>query len=1297
MLYARKRLTALFAAATLVLLVGVLFVPMAFAATPAPVYMGEASDAQAPTVSHRLIVELNSAPLAVWSQSELSAQSAGGKLDVNSPAAQSYVAQLQSEQESFINSMQANLPDAQVSAYINELGQPEANQYQITFNGMAVDPGNMSTKAATEALMRIPGVKGVYPDYARYPMLYTSTLLINAPAIWDTVGGQEMGGKGVKVASMDGGVHHEAAMFNGDGWSYPAGYPINGYGLTSNNNGKIIVSRAYFRSWDPPSEGDQNPWPGTQGTPHGNHTAGIAAGDVVTNVDYYGATIDKMSGVAPGAWIMSYRVFYNSVTNNGSFYNAEGIAALEDIVRDGADVVNNSWGGGPSSVGGVFDPLDQALINASKAGIFVSMSAGNAGPNYGTGDHPSPDYIDVAASSTGGTYAAGRFSVSAPTPVDGGLKNLSYANSTFGAAIPAGQAFTYDYLAAANVGNGSNFEGCSAFPAGTFTGKAAVISRGVCEFGVKVLNAEQAGAVFVVVYNHAAGGEALTNMGPGVVGNQVTIPSIFIGRTNGLAVVNWQTTYPATAQFTMDTTAFQAGNTPDVIASFSSRGPGVGEVLKPDIAAPGVNIMSQGYGPGTGEEVHLGFGQVSGTSMASPHVAGAAALIRQVYPTWSNADIKSAMMSTSKYMDIFNYNGTPAQPLDMGAGRIDLTNVLDPGVLLDPPSVSFGQVVTGTTKTVNVNVTNIASASETYTLTTLYTGNGFDSLTTMAGVTVSPTVVTLAPGASAVVAVTIDPAATMGLGHAQGFIIMEGSSHNAHMPVWGRVTPGLNATAPVLLIDNDFSDLLGYSDYAGYYAYALLDAGIPFDYYNADVRYNRASSLPDVAVLTQYRAIVVFTGDHYQANGTFTVATPLTAADEDKLTEYANQGGVIIAMGQDIASALASDSTDNGTFFYSAILGGNWLQDSVSGGNLPSRPVVSYIGAPAVLKGASLDLSEVMVDGDMMAGSVALLGSNEVPPVTTVMSGTADLEYTISTGNLDFSVTVNVSNPVTITASHIHSATAGVNGGVLYTLFSTPTYVTDSLTFTGSVVISPNLATIASGGAYINVHTSDYSGGEVRGQTSLTTVQVPDGAANQYYVDELYHLPDTRAENPAQLAPGYMPLFTYPSASNMDQGIVAMAHRQQPSLENPGTAYKGRSVYTTFGLEGVNDSESTISRSQLLSAFLFWGMDEPTVVISDVTPVNGSALTMLQANIANGVSYRWDFGDGSPILGPLVSPVAGHTYAACGDYTVRVEAANTWGNVAVASKVVSVTNCVGDMLYPNKTFLPSVFTDLGPW
>ena len=139
---------------------------------------------------------------------------------------------------------------------------------------------------------------------------------------------------------MDGGVHHLSPMFDGTGYSYPAGFPK---GFTSNTNGKIIASRVYFRTWDPPSAGDENPWPGTQGTPHGTHTASTAAGGEV-QASFAGAPPVTISGVAPKAYVMSYRVFYNSITNDGSFYNTEGIKALEDIVMDGADVLNNSLG-----------------------------------------------------------------------------------------------------------------------------------------------------------------------------------------------------------------------------------------------------------------------------------------------------------------------------------------------------------------------------------------------------------------------------------------------------------------------------------------------------------------------------------------------------------------------------------------------------------------------------------------------------------------------------------------------------------------------------------------------------------------------------------------------------------------------------------------------------------------------------------------------------------------------------------------------------------------------------------------
>jgi len=1107
--------------------------------------------------SHRLIVQLSSPALA-----ELNgfSRAANGRLNTSSTEAQAYIAQLQAEQAAFVSEMAKSLPEAAVATYINESGQAIEATYQVVFNGVAVDPGAVSTVEARRVLSALPGVKAVFLDFAHEPDLYASLPLINAPAIWAEVGGQANAGAGIKFASMDGGLHHAAPMFDGTGWSYPVGWPVNGIGDAANNNGKIIASRAYFRAWDPPSLGDENTWPGTQGTSHGTHTGSTAVGDAVT-ANYLGLD-ENISGVAPGAWAMSYRVFYNSVTNDGSFYDVEGIAALEDIVMDGADVVNNSWGGGPGSIGGEFDPIDSALLNTYNAGVFVSMSAGNAGPGLGTGDHPSPEYINVAASTTDGTLASGRLNIILPEPISPTLQGMSYAGASFGAPLPVGTVISYSYVTALSV-NPANFEGCNPWPAGAFTGKAVIISRGTCEFGVKVLNAEQAGAEFVVVHNNATGGDALVNMGPGVVGNQVTIPSIFVGYTDGQGIVNWYTTYGAPSTLEVDTQAFQAGNIPDRIIGFSSRGPSAAMTLKPDIAAPGVNILAQGYDPiATGEARHLGFGQASGTSMASPHVAGSAVILRQIHPDWTNAEIKSALMSTSKFMDIYNFDGTPAQPLDMGAGRLDLANASDPGVILDPPSVSFGLVAADGSGMVDVTVTSVATQTETYDLSTLYTGNGFaiTQTTTLPGFTVMPISITLAPGESTTISVAFDAATSQGTGDNQGYILLEGDNgHSAHMPAWARVLAAPTG-ADVLILQNDASYTLGAPDYLDYYTMTLESLAVSYDIYNADMYYANDITIPSLAELAQYKAIIYFTGDNYQPDGTFTVSTPLTALDMDILNEYANSGGVVFAMGQDLASVWNSTTTNNASFLYASTLGGEYLQDSVSDGDLPTLPVIPAASAPQALAGVRLDLS------DNVAG---------------------------------------------------------------------------------------------------------------------------DGAANQYYVDEIVSDPNLQPDGQDGKAYPYAPLLYYPGPFNVEDGTVAMAHREQPNLEKPGISYYGRSIYTTFGLEGVNDLPGFTTRAELLAAFMDWAMDEPAATIIDTTGTYSTS-TMLTtfavdftSNITGttGVSYRWDFGDGSPYTNAYTSDVASHAYAVCGNYTVRVEVTDSLGNAVVSSKVVPVTNCATHVLY----------------
>jgi len=1118
-------------------------------------------DSQAVSVSHRLIVELEAPPASVWARSSTSAKSSPNQLNLQTAAVQKYITQLKAEQRAFLMNLQQALPGATLSSYVNEQGRSVPETYQIVLNGMAIDPGKMDREEARKLLLALPGVKAVYLDYAHYPSLYTSTLLINAPTVWNdpAIGGRVQGGAGIKVASMDGGLHKDAPMFSGEGFTYPAGFPEGGLGYSSNNNGKIIASRVYFRSWDPPVPGDENPWPGEGGTPHGCHTAGIAAGNIVT-ATFGGVDFPMMSGVAPAAWLMSYRVFYNSVSGDMAFYTAEGIAALEDIVRDGADVLNNSWGAGPTSIGGQFDALDSALINAAKAGVFISLSAGNNG-GRGTTDHPSPDYICVAASTSGGTLVLGKLSITAPTPVSATLEDIPFIPANFGPMPIPGQVITYP-LALAEEVDPSNITGCSAWSGTPFSGKAVLIKRGDCYFSDKVRYAQEAGAEMVIIYNHS--GDSLIHMACGDDCEDITIPSIFIGLSHGEALIQWYKDHGTASTICLDMHAHQIGNKPDVIASFSSRGPGVGNVLKPDITAPGVNILSQGYAPGAvGEDRYLEYGQASGTSMASPFVAGAAALLRQIHPDWPNAYIKSALMSTSKFMDIYNSDGSPAQPLDMGAGRLDLSRAVDPGIILTPPSVSFGQVYTGTTKTVTVTITSVAAQEESYTLSTLYTGNGFTATTSLPGVTLSARSITLAPGDSVTLSVTFDPATGQGFGDNQGFIVLDGSQHTAHMPVWARVMP-TTQTADVLIIDNDASSTLGppnFPDYLSYYTQTLEALGYTYEVWDADAHFGNPVTIPDLPVLTTYRAVLYFTGNNYFPSGYFAVPTPLTQRDGDILTEYANQGGLVIAMGQDMASVLNSLDEDAAWTLYQFVLGGKYVQDSVSNELTPTLPIQSLTSAPPAFQ----------------------------------------------------SMSINV----------------GAEG---------------------------------------------------------------DGAANQLFIDEISALPSKDPGFPENERP-FTPLFAYQGPEIQEQGIVAMAHRDQPTLERPGVSYYGRSVYTTFGLEGVNNLSGYTSREELLRTLLNWGWDEPistTITATCSTASNG--LVTFEANMTSslgspGVSYRWDFGDNSPYAGPFATNSVSHIYTASGEYTVRVEIADTYGNRIIGSQVVTVTKSGGTALS-----LPLIFT-----
>jgi hypothetical protein len=761
-------------------------------------------------------------------------------------------------------------------------------------------------------------------------------------------------------------------------------------------------------------------------------------------------------------------------------------------------------------------------------------------------------------------------------------------------------------------------------------------------------------------------------MVPGAVGHQVSIGSIFVGRDSGEAMVAWHGSHGNAAEATLDMTGYPVGNVADVIANFSSRGPSAAGTLKPDIAAPGVNVMSQGYTPGaTGEARHFGYGQVSGTSMAAPHVAGAAAVLRQLRPEWSNQAIKSALMSTSKYLGISNADGSPAQPLDMGAGRLDLEAALDPGVILDPPSLSFGYLANGSSREITVIVTNVTDAAETYTTSTVFTGNGFDDLAPMAGLTVTPASLALAPGASAELTVSFNSSNGTGIGDNQGFVLLSGSNgHAAHLPAWARVT-STASVADVLLIQNDFSGPVGLTSYLGFYRDALDALGVSYDVFSDNAWFATPGQvIPHPSVLVGYKAILYFSGDNFYRDGFFSVKTPLSRQDMDRLVEYANHGGTVIVSGQDAYHVLDEH------YLPSVLMGAELLRDGIAGdGVLLPQPLTSHPDVPPAFAGITLDLTTGPVTVE-----ASLLGENVVPPATTTASGAIELRYQPATSSLIYSVTVEAADPLTIIGALIHRGGPTENGVTEVDIFphdsqSFPLAVAGSVTWEGTRRLTAAQADLlASGGLYLSIHSLDHVDGELRANLALPVAQWSgDGAANQQYVDEL--------------APNFMPLLHYPPAAAQGSGVVALLRRNQPSLEVPGIDFLGRMAYLGFGLEGVNDGlPGTTSRSELLGKLLDWSSDTPVVGVSATlgTSTASGKSVQLQAvfssNIAgtSSTAYRWDFGDGSPFATSIDGSIA-HPYRACGTYTARAEATGSWGNVAIGTTQVVIDSDCGTL------------------
>ncbi|GIV64281.1 MAG: hypothetical protein KatS3mg045_1620 [Bellilinea sp.] len=408
---------------------------------------------------------------------------------------------------------------------------------------------------------------------------------------------------------------------------------------------------------------------------HGSHTASTVAGNPLTIASFNGVPNVQISGVAPRAQIIAY-----DVCDDSGCATTASVAAVQQAILDGVDVINYSISGGKSPYS---DPVELAFLEAFDAGIFVAASAGNQRTEPTTDgqvNHLSPWVMTVAASSHNRRFG---HLVDVVDPANSELMSLF--------ALPGtGPKFT-TYLNPIEIRyDANNATGCNPFVSDFFEDSIALIQRGGCPFATKVNNAEDAGADGVLVFNN--NGFAIPMAGL----EATTIPSAMLDQKDGEALRDYilEVMQDYSLPVNVAITAFDrlVGDYGDIKADFSFRGPSDNDfaVLKPDITAPGLEVLAAvGDGEITaGSEAE--FDLYQGTSMSSPHVAGAAALLKALHPDWSPAAIKSALMMTAKTTGLLKEDRTtPADPFDHGGGRVDLSAAARTALVLDETTTHF--------------------------------------------------------------------------------------------------------------------------------------------------------------------------------------------------------------------------------------------------------------------------------------------------------------------------------------------------------------------------------------------------------------------------------------------------------------------------------------------------------------------------------------------------------------------------------------------------------------------------------
>ncbi|HEX5596995.1 MAG TPA: S8 family peptidase [Micromonosporaceae bacterium] len=654
------------------LVAGAALASLALATVAGP---AQAQTAAAPATTDLYLVQLAGAPLASYGGGiaglAATKPATGQKIDVKSSPARAYRSHLKAKKDDVRR--KSGVGAAQT-----------VHEYDVAFNGFAVK----LTAQQAEKLRRTSGVINVWKNEIRQADTVSTPELLGLEGkkgVWqEEFKGDSRAGEGVIVGIIDTGIWPENPSFAAlpeprpdadiiaKKWSGVCDAGVTGT-ITCNN--KVIGARYYNAT----GIGDR--FDGEFKSPrdfggHGSHTAATAAGNHGVTSTINGLEVGVVSGMAPAARIAAYKALWQQPDGGGSGGIVDLVAAINDAVADGVDVINYSISGSQTSF---VDPVELAFLGAADAGVFVAASAGNSGPAASTVAHNSP-WVTTVAASTHDRAATKTVTLGNGASYDG-----------VGVGGGVGPRDLVDAAVAGKDGvSAQDAELClpgSLDPA-KVDGKIVLCKRGVIARVEKSLAVRDAGGVGMIQFNDP---DSSLNA------DFHFLPSIHVNRAAGLAIKEYAATVGATATLSESVTV--VARAPEM-AAFSSNGParaGNGDLLKPDITAPGVDVIAAVAPPGNNGN---DFDAYSGTSMSSPHIAGLAALLMGKNPGWSPIWVKSALMTTAGQTDNsgqpIQRDGRDATPLDFGAGHVRPAQSFNPGLVYDSGFTDWVRFLCGT-------------------------------------------------------------------------------------------------------------------------------------------------------------------------------------------------------------------------------------------------------------------------------------------------------------------------------------------------------------------------------------------------------------------------------------------------------------------------------------------------------------------------------------------------------------------------------------------------------------------------